>query len=201
MAVIFIYKNNVTAKELALVSRNYNMTSKNYNTTIMNLSILRAQFSNLTQSYDSLNEKYIHTESNLTTPYTEVLFNNELITVPASYYDSYTGLYFVGVYNYSFDAPYSGYLIINATPSILNNDNYDNWVIYFSQEKPYFVNGTLSFDRYLATFATIAPAQGITYIVPVHSGMNYMLIYNVNYTIDSTIGIFMNMKYVGFHTS
>lgn len=199
IAITFLfYSLGQKTSEYQNLNSSYVQVTNNYGSLHSNYSLVSTALNTTKVKLANVSQKYNITEYNLTHRYVKALFNDTLISIPEPVYNYTSTTTSGGVYNYSFYAPYSGYLVFNATPSILNSNNYDNWVVYFSQEKPYSYSGQLSFDRYLSTYATIAPGQGITYIIPVKNGTNYMLIYNLNYT--TPVGVFLNLKYVGYYS-
>ena len=209
-------------------------TTLEQNLTIIN-SKYSAVLSNLTStknSYNSLSSKYNNLDYNLTHTYNKTIFNQKTINLPR-YNSTYTvnatlsGFTYIyditeGALNYSFYVPYPGYLIFNAT-STLSDSSSCNWDVYFTLEKPYYVNQTQSstgsaIDYNLTTYiynyfdgarmslnstryvwSYVCPDQNKNYVVPVSTGTNYILFYNNNST--NPVTITFNAKYVGYHTN
>lgn len=211
MAFAYTQKSSAYAQEINSYSNlNSNYTSFKIQSQDQ-VSSLQTQISSLQAQLSNISSKYNQAENNLTVPYTKILYNDYTFDIPqlkstitvllynSTYTYNYTYEYLNSTYSYSFNAPYPGYLIFNATSTIANMKNNCYWPMYFSQEKPYIRNESYEFDRGNATYETICPQKGITYYIPVRSGTIYMLIFNEN--TSSGVQITANLKYVGFHTS
>jgi hypothetical protein len=203
------------------------------------ISALQNQLNTNKTLLSNVSQRYNITEYNLTHPYTQVLYSEHTINLPrynytytynSTGYNSYTGLYsgFTynytvtwGRFNYSFDAPYSGYLIFNGTGTIANKPSTCAWEVYESDKTPSWRNSStttsvlfnttytytyhypgvdgLFVDLTATPWATLCPAQSVTYYIPVNRGRNYLFIDSENSTTGQTITF--SLKYVGLHTS
>ena len=179
-----------------------------------------------------MSKKYNATEYNLTHPYTQVLYSSQTINLPRYNISNYTlnsvsNIYYYNVTwgrsNYTFNAPYHGYLIFNGTSTIQNNPSpsYCEWEVYLSNKlgsrnvsATFTGNNTGYIYKYAyryqgedelfinltsAPFTELCPVQSVTYLIPVSKGENYLLIDNDNSTLGQTVTF--SAKYVGLHTS
>lgn len=222
------------------LSSNAALDSANSNYSVFK-ALSQSQISTLQNQLVSTNSLYQNAESNLTIPYTQVLYVDHTIDLPKynytytygySGYNSSSGLYNIYTYNYtitwgrfnfSFNAPYPGYFVLNATSTLANIapsstcvwgldivGNKIDWHNVSTTES--IIGGTtyIYTDRYSGTdgifinltqgsVSELCPLQAITYYVPVNKGENYVIIDNDNLTSGATITF--SMKYVGFHTS
>ena len=102
--------------------------------------------------------------------------------------------------NFSFSAPYPGYLVVNYTVSPINNNlTNGTFFIYVSTQKPYYSGGVLATNEYIAPVDSYAGPNGQTAILPIVNGTNYMLLSNFYY--NQTVTAEFSIKYFGFHTS
>ncbi len=187
----------------------------------------------------TIKAEYNVTEYNLTHPYTEVLYYQKTINLPKynetispfnSSYNYNTGRYSYtatdnftwGRFNTSFNAPYPGYIVFNATSTLANSgspsicrwevsesnklgwrNSTTNNVVYFNTTYTYkdrfLGNDGLFVNLTSASWTELCPIQSITYYIPVNKGENYIIIDNNNSTQGQTITF--SAKYVGFHTS
>lgn len=179
---------------------------------------------------NSENSALVMNLTNLTHTYNLTIFSGK--TINLSKYNSthtYAGYQYVynvtyGLANFSFDVPYSGYILFNAT-STLDNSNKSascNWVTVVTAEKPYYLDNSsftsvsgghtynytynylggakISYDETLFPITTVCPLQSRNYVIPVNAGENYLIIYNYNST--RAAAITFNAKYVGYpHSS
>ena len=222
------------------MSSNTALTSANSNYSALKASS-QSQVSALQNQLASNKSLYQNAESNLTTPYTEVLYVDHTVSLPrynytytynylgynysSGLYDTYTYNYTVtwGRFNFSFNAPYPGYFVLNATSTLANIaspstcmwgfdvvSNKIGWRNVSTTKST--IGGTtyIYTDRYPGTdglfvnltqepASELCPLQFITYHIPVNKGENYVLIDNDNSTSGATITF--SLKYVGFHTS
>ena len=178
---------------------NYSVLQSNYNTLKSNYTTEKVNFSSLHAAYNNLSEKYNITEYNLTHPYIKILADKQIVSIPAETYNYTTGSYEAPSYNFSFSAPYPGYLVVNYTVSPINNNPKNStFSLQVSTEKPYYYGGVVNFDSYVDPYITYAGPNGQTFNLPVINGTNYVMLNNFN---NQTVTIEFSMKYVGFHTS
>lgn len=170
------------------------------------ISALQNQVLNTTSSY-------INAEYNLTHPFIEMLYKNESVNIPpatgVTYYNTTYGKqltsYEPGEYDFSFNAPYYGYLLFNETNSGMNSTLKSAPFKMFIATVPPSDFPTVagqkyhSFNTYLAPAIVLGPQSGKTYIIPVENGTNYVIFYNYNY--NQSVTATFNMEYVGFRTS
>lgn len=190
-------------------------SSQNLAALQANYSAEVARFNNLQQNYTSLLGKYEATSSNQQ-KIIQVLYSDKTvyITAPVHNYNySYlNGCYWIdGYYNFSFNAPYAGYVIFNETNTGKPNNKTFGWFgMYISTQKPvyaiispYNLTGCTGESMwYIETPVTgIAPAKNQTMIIPVTNGTNYVIFYNGNaylpWGLDNPINVTFSMKYVG----
>ena len=181
------------------VKYNYSVLQSNYNTLKSNYTIEKVNFSSLQAAYNNLSEKYNITEYNLTHPYIKILANKQVVSIPPETYNYTTGFYEAPSYNFSFSAPYPGYLVVNYTVSPINN-NLENstFAIYITTEKPYYSGGVATVNSYILPYEKYSGSAGQTAILPIVNGTNYVLLNNYN---NQTVTAEFSIKYVGFHTS
>ncbi len=149
----------------------------------------------------------------------EVLYSKKTVTLPAPSYNPYynyvIGCYWTGGgYNFSFYAPYAGYIVFNETNSgIPANFSYQYFAAYISRQEPrYFKPQPYNDSSYCPGWeqlATIEPWINMvsynnqTQIVPVKNGTNYVLFVNWNanqkYGVNPfPINVIFSMTYYGF---
>lgn len=178
------------------VKYNYSVLQSNYNTLKSNYITEKVNFSSLQAAYNNLSEKYNITEYNLTHPYTKVLYNDYLVSIPAGTYNYYisrlNNSYRPGEYNFSFVAKYPGYLVINGTSS--NSE----WLIALTENNATLsINNTFKENAWFFNYPlnqSIAPTQQM----PIIPGKVHVYIFNYNSTNDV---VTFSATYVGFHTS
>ncbi len=149
----------------------------------------------------------------------EVLYVNKTVSVPAPkynlYYNYVTGCYWIdGSYNFSFYAPYAGYVVFNETNTgIPNNFTEDYFSAYISKQPPLYFKpqpyNETSFCPGTTFLATINPWTSVvtfnnqTTIIPVKNGTNYIIFYNGNANQEHDVNPFpinvtFSMAYYGF---
>ncbi len=211
----------------------YNGLNSNYTNQQNQISALKSQLA-------SNKTLYTNAENNLTNPYTEILFTDYSVSLPEynetisnftgsgvqNYYGEYstytaTDNFTWGRLNYSFNAPYSGYLVFNSTSTLMNTGKACAWIVYETGKQPQYRNSTttqitLSNTTYIykdhfagndglfanltyAPWSELCPLQGVTYDIPVTKGENYLLIDNENETQGLTVTF--SLKYIGYHSS
>lgn len=198
--ILYSYANTIQGKYTGLsanyssLSKNYSALSHEFNATSLNLLRFEANYTPLLIDYNE--ESY-----NLSHRYTKTLFTN-FTTIVGSISLNHTFTYYAagGFYNYTFNAPYSGYFVFNATGTPPNSRIWTNWEVYFSQQAPIWVKGQPGFNTTSASVSVITPLKGTTYFVPVSKGINYMLIYNLNGSTPLRV-VGMNLKYFGYYSS
>ena len=234
LAYLYMQKSSAYSQETGL----YNNLNSNYSTLKTNTTQLKTQISTLqTQLTENktllsnVSEKYNATEYNLTHPYTEILYNEQTINLLRFNISNYTlnsvsGIYYYNVtwgrFNYSFNVPYPGYLVLNGTGTVINNPNPSTcaWEVLVSNKlglrnisQTFTGNNSGHIYKYAyryqgidelfvnltnAPWSVVCPVQEVTYRIPVVAGENHLLIDNYN---ASGITVTFNAKYVGFHTS
>ncbi len=150
---------------------------------------------------------------------TQVLYKNKTISLAAPQYNPnynhVTGCYYVGgYYNFSFYAPYSGYIVFNETNNGIPT-NFTTYYVsaYFSTEKPRYIvasayNGSSwctgeTIQSNIAPYTQITPYNNQTMIIPVTNGTNYVVLYNWNANDQHgvtpfPVNVIFSMKYYGF---
>jgi hypothetical protein len=149
----------------------------------------------------------------------EVIYSKKTVTVPAPTYNPYynyvIGCYWTsGAYNFSFYAPYAGYVVFNETNSgIPNNFSYGYFVTYISRQKPLYFkpqpyNDTSfcpgwGFLSQIDPWVSVYTYDNQTAIIPVKNGTNYVLFYNENANQKHGVNPFpinvtFSMTYYGF---
>ena len=182
------------------VKYTYSVLQSNYNTLKSNYTTEKVNFSSLQATYNNLSEKYNITEYNLTHPYIKILANKQVVSIPPETYNYTTGFYEAPSYNFSFSAPYPGYLVVNYTVSPINNNlTNGTFFIYVSTQKPYYSGGVLATNEYIAPVDVYTGPNGQTAILPIVNGTNYVLLSNFYY--NQTVTAEFSIKYFGFHTS
>ncbi len=150
---------------------------------------------------------------------TQVLYKNKTISLaPPRYNPNYnyvTGCYWIdGYYNFSFDAPYSGYIVFNQTNSGIPTNYTTAYLdLVVSTEKPRYVAASAYNGSYwcsgetvqsnVAPYTVVAPYNNQTMIIPVVSGINYFFFDNGNanqeYGVNPfRVNVTFSMKYYGF---
>jgi hypothetical protein len=157
----------------------------------------------------AFNLKYVgYSPTSSTNSNAEVLFDDYTINIrklaiinntTSSYYPPSYQL-INSTYVYQFNAPYPGYLVLNASSTLPNVENSSpNWQIGYSQQKPNILNSPFAlyddiFNDFNSTVEGLGALQGTTYYIPVKNGTTYMVISNTN-TLDN-ISIRLNLKYL-----
>ncbi|MCL4383708.1 MAG: hypothetical protein M1168_03240 [Candidatus Marsarchaeota archaeon] len=237
---LYIQKSSAYSQEIKSYS-NLNSNYTSFKTQSQNqLSSLQTQISTLQTQLTQNKTLYQNAENNLTNPYQQVLYDQKTINLPRfnytytyndSGYNSSTGLYsgfdYIynytwGRFNYTFNAPYAGYIIFNATSTIINNPNPSTcaWIVYESNKLGWrnvsvttetLYNTTYTYTDHFAgndrlfvnltnaPFDELCPVQSVTYDIPVNKGINYLIIDNDNSSQGITITF--SAKYIGYHTS
>jgi hypothetical protein len=149
----------------------------------------------------------------------KVLYSRKTVHLAAPsynlYYNYVIGCYWIdGYYNFSFYAPYPGYIVFNETNTgIPSNHSVDYFFAYFSTQKPYyyeaqpynetsFCPGEI-FTSDIEPWTQISPFDNQTMVVPVKNGTNYVLFYNGNANQKHgvnpfAINVTFSMTYYGF---
>ena len=230
LVAVFAVLYAQTQGSYSSVKYNYSVLQSNYNTLKSNYTIEKVNFSSLQAAYNNLSKKYNITEYNLTHTYTKVIFTQKTINLPGLNISNYTynsslGIYTYnstyGSFNFSFYAPYPGYIMFNGSSTITNNPSFCSWTVYVSNKSPqlrnmspiytgnnsgytykyayrYKGNDALFINLTSTPFVELCPLQFATYFIPVNKGTNYVFIDNDNSTSQT---ITFSAKYIGFHTS
>jgi 4-amino-4-deoxy-L-arabinose transferase-like glycosyltransferase len=205
----------------------------------LNYSQLYALYNTTQNQLHSVTAKYNAAQNNLTVPYTKALYTGFTVNIPKKNVSaSKTNITYVGaieninmtstvayyLYNFSFNAQYPGYLLLNASSSGINTQVNSTWEFVVSnynvipnttmkyynfQSGGYYQSvytptitskGTyrVNFDQNSprATFAPM-PTQTGTIAIPVNSGAVHVWIVNFN---NQSISVTFSAEYVGFHT-
>lgn len=149
----------------------------------------------------------------------QVLYSKKTVHISAPIYNPYynyvIGCYWTdGSYNFSFYAPYAGYLIFNETNSGMPaNFSYQYFSAYISTQKPRYFKpqpyNETSFCPGWTFLSTTQPWTSMvsynnqTLIVPIKNGTNYVLFYNGNANQEHGVNPFpinvtFSMTYHGF---
>ena len=131
------------------------------------------------------------------------------------YYNYVIGCYWIsGYYNFSFYAPYPGYVVFNETNTgIPTNKSIDYLAVYFSTQKPYyyepqpynntsFCPGEIVVSN-VEPWTQVTPFNNQTMIIPVKNGTNYVIFDNGNANQQHgvnpfSINVTFSMTYHGF---
>lgn len=170
----------------------YNNLRYNYSSLQNILNLTSIKLANMSVKYNA-------TRYNLTHPYVRTLYSNYVVSIAPETYNYSANTWVYGVYNFSFDAPYLGYLVINYSvdPSNITLKSSTFW-FYVSKQKPYYLNGTLTLNSYVQPYSVYAGPDGSTEIIPITNGTNYVLMQN---TENKTATVDFSVKYFGLHTS
>jgi hypothetical protein len=200
-----------------------------------------SQIASLKGELGSLSARYNQTLYNITNPYTEQLYTNFEVNIPGSSVSvSTTNTSFTApiptfnttrfvkyyTYNFSFNATYPGYILLNATGSSANTRTNSSWEFLVSNGR-LITNGTLQYHSfqsgayYRGAYAPTVTSSG-TYLtnlnasdpstsyaplpsqasssirIPVESGTVHVWI--VNFANQSS-SVTFSAKYVGFRAS
>lgn len=150
----------------------------------------------------------------------EVLYSKKTIVIPAATYNPYynyvIGCYWTdGAYNFSFNAPYVGYVVFNETNTgIPSNFTSFYFAAYISRQKPLYFkpqpyNDTSfcpgwTFLSQIDPWVAVSSYNNQTTIIPVKNGTNYVLFYNGNANQKHGVNPFpinvtFSMVYYGFN--
>jgi hypothetical protein len=227
----------VVVLALLLVFYLYNQNAATYSISIQNYSQLYSKFNMSQNQLNAMTFKYDAAYYNLTNPYTKVLYNDYGVNIPKknvsasntnithtgpTEFINITNIVTYYTYNFSFNATYPGYIILNASSTALNTQTNTTWEFVVSNyniipngtEKYYnFQSGSgvysptitnrgtykVNFDQNSprAVYAPM-PIQGEGQVnVPVGPGTVHVWIVNFN---NQSIAATFSAKYVGFHT-
>ena len=203
---------------------NYTALQTRYNTQGTQLNTANSDLSSLSTKYNTTEYNLTHPYTSVL--YNQQTTNLARYNESNYTYNSALGIYYYNVtwgsVNYSFNVPYPGYLIFNGTSTVPNNPSPSTcaWQVYVSNKLGLRnISSTFTGDnagyiykyayRYQGAdelfinltstpFVELCPVQSVTYIIPVATGKNHLLINNDN---ASGITITFSAKYVGFHTS
>ena len=199
------------------------------------------QISALEHSLALLSGQYNQSVYNLTNPYTMQLYSNREVSIPASatsasvtktnntkgietFNTTYVQKYYA--YNFTLNATYPGYLLLNATSTGANSGAGTNWEFIVSNGKPVsnntleysnFESGTYAQGPYSPTvtgkgtyainfnvsqpysvYAPLPAESSGSVRIPVNNGT--VRVWIVNFENKSITTIF-SAEYVGFHTN
>ena len=194
-------------------------SNQNYTSLKANYSMMASRLNGLEQNYTTLLEKYNAGSNSSPQEVMQVLYQNKTIHLAAPIYNPnynrITGCYYIDGYdNFSFDAPYSGYLVFNETNTgIPTNFTSVYFSAYISTEKPRYVMASAYNGSYwcsgetvqsnVAPYTQVTPFNNQTMIIPVRNGTNYVVFYNGNANDQHGVNPFginvtFSMKYYGF---
>lgn len=228
IAVILLLYSNSQAKSQPFKGASGNWTTtvinsgsnnSNYASLQANYSMEVSKFNSLKQNYSALLGKYNSSGNNTSQEVVQVLYQNKTIHLSAPIYNPnynrVTGCYWIDGYeNFSFYAPYSGYVVFNETNNgIPTNFTSVYFSATFSTEKPRYVlaspyNGSYwcsgeTVQSNVAPYTQVTPFNNQTMIIPVRNGTNYFILYNGNANQQFGVNPFpinvtFSMKYYGF---
>lgn len=191
----------------------------NTSTNAIAASTTVAQTTTLQSTVPSSTTTILNTTGAQNNTVVQILYHNKTIQLSAPTYNPnynrVTGCYWIDGYeNFSFYAPYSGYIIFNETNNgIPTNFTSPYFDAVFSTEKPRYVlaspyNGSYwcsgeTVQSNIAPYTVIAPFNNQTMIIPVRNGTNYFYLENGNANQEFGINPFpinvtFSMKYYGF---
>ncbi len=157
LLIIILYSQ--LSSSAAQNARAYLGLSSNYSSLSATYAV---QIASLKGQLGNLSAKYNQTLYGLANPYTDQLYNNYQVNIPGSSVggsgtsNNYTGpirtfntTYFTRyyTYNFSFNAPYPGYIILNATGSGANTQTNSTWEFLVSNGR-LIRNSTLEYYSY-----------------------------------------------------
>lgn len=202
------------------ISRSY---SANYSNLLNTINSLKANYSSLKTQYSYLQAQYnaskIQASNSSIQIVKQVLYSKKTVSLPAASYNPYynyvIGCYWTaGAYNFSFNAPYPGYIVYNETNTgIPANFSYQYFSAYISTQKPrYFKPQPYNDSSYcpgwdfLSTtepWTDITSYNNQTLIIPIKNGTNYVLFFNLNANQQHGVNPFpinvtFSMTYYGF---
>jgi hypothetical protein len=184
--------NGSSANQLAAYSSHYNSLQNNYSALQGVLNMTSIKLANLSVHYNA-------TKYNLTHPYVNTLYSGYIFALNPEIYNYTYGSWIPGQYNFSFNAPYPGYIVLNYSVAPSNQSVLSStFEIFVSREKPYYTNATLEFNSYTYPYTKYAGPSGSTTIIPVTNGTNYVEIFNYQ---NKTATVDLSVKYFGLHTS
>jgi hypothetical protein len=201
VVVVLLYFNLETSANYTSLNNAYLQATSEIGTLNTNSSHLIAQINSTQSNLDVLSAQYNKTDYNLTNPYTEILYNKDVVSIPAETYNYSLGTWndSKANFNFSFNAPYPGYLVMNYSVSP-ENDNPVNatfW-IYESNEKPYYQGGSIELNSYVTPYTDYAGPSGSTFVIPITNGTNHIIMYSYE---NQSTAVEFSVKYVGFRTS
>jgi hypothetical protein len=224
--IVLLYSNSQAKSQNQVVptttiSANLGSSGSNQNYTSLeaNYSMTVSKLNGLEQNYTALLGKYNSSNNSTPQEVVQVLYTDKTIHMPAPVYNPYynyvIGCYWTdGSYNFSFYAPYSGYLVYNETNSgIPANFSYQYFDAYISTQKPRYFKpqpyNETSFCPGFTQLSTTEPWTDMvsynnqTLIVPVKNGTNYILFFNGNANQQHGVNPFpinvtFSMTYYGF---
>lgn len=150
----------------------------------------------------------------------KILYYKKTVSLPAATYNPYynyvIGCYWTsGAYNFSFNAPYAGYIVFNETNTGMpNNFSVGYFSTYISRQRPLYFrpqpyNNTSfcpgwDFLSQIDPWSLIYTYNNQTAIIPVKNGTNYVLFYNENANQEHGVNPFpinvtFSMTYYGFN--
>ncbi len=227
VAVLYLNSNNSKNTQQLAPIQNTSAANKtlsalkaNYSNLLNNLTTLKSNYSSLKTQYTLLQSQKNQTVNNSVQIVKQVLYSQKTLTLqPPSYnyngYNYVTGCYWIGgYYNFSFYAPYSGYIVFNETNTgIPANFSTVYFSAIFSGEKPWYDTvssyNTSSWctgetvTSNIAPWTQVTPYNNQTMIIPVKNGTNYVILYNDNANEKHgvnpfAINVTFSMTYYGF---
>ncbi len=206
IAVAILYLNSNKSKNTqqlapaqnnSAVNKSLSALEANYSSLLDNLTTLKSNYSSLKAQYISLQSQKNQTTNNSAQILKQTLYLKKTLTLPPpSYnyngYNYITGCYWIDGYdNFSFYAPYPGYIVFNETNTgIPTNFTESYFSAYISTEQPRYDVVTTYNESYwctgetvqtnLAPVSIISPYNNQTMIIPVKNGTNYIIFYNGN---------------------
>ncbi len=193
-------------------NQTYAMLEANYSAEV-------SRFNNLERNYTALLDKS-HASNVITTQeVVNALYHNKTVHLSAPLYNPnynrITGCYYIDGYeNFSFYAPYSGYVVFNETNDGIPTNFTSAYVnMILSTEPPRYVaaspyNGSYwcsgeTVQSNIAPYTVVSPFNNQTMIIPVRNGTNYFYFDNGNANQQHGVNPFpinltFSMTYYGF---
>lgn len=216
IAALF-YSNSQSKQAITYANSGSGSQNQSYASLQANYSMLVSKLNGLEQNYTALMVERNSSGNVATQEVVQSLYSDKTVHIAApthNYNYSYlNGCYWISGYdNFSFYAPYAGYIIFNQTNTGKISNKTFNWFgISVSTQKaqydvisPYNLTGCTgeTFWSIIAPWVYAGPANNQTIIIPVTNGTNYVILYNNNayapWSFDSPINVTFSIKYVGF---
>ncbi|MGC8622307.1 MAG: hypothetical protein ACP5U0_10370 [Caldisphaera sp.] len=171
---------NIEDKYIALQANFTSIKSQLYNLTSA-YSLLKSEYEQISSNYSTLYSEY----KNLSIPYIKKLYKDQVISIAnESPYNisaqQLYGTYVAHYYNFSFYAPYNGYLLLNYS-------------VY-----PAIQNGSVELDiynNYTSPTTVALGTKGTLVKIPIPDGTQDILFVNYN---NISVTILFSAEYVGY---